>query len=241
MADEQPAATASGSETEATARAAPTEAPAQDASASFAAARVAELERQVAELQRQVERERDQATEYMRQWHTAQADFANFKRRAQQEQEQRDRVLAAQALAPTLHALDSLERAFLALPATLRSYTWIEGIALVELQLRRALELQGIRVVAAEPGQAFDPTRHEPIGEVETEEYAEGAIAVVAQSGYESQGLLIRPALVQLARRPAQPHAPPESAASADDAGATEGDENAAVSRDDATEATSST
>ncbi|HEY7850140.1 MAG TPA: nucleotide exchange factor GrpE [Ktedonobacterales bacterium] len=250
MADEQSAATASESAMEAAAPAAPvapTEAAAQDASA---AARVAELERQVAELERQVERERDQATEYMRHWHTAQADFANFKRRAQQEQEQRDRVLAAQALAPALHALDSLERAFLALPATLRSYTWIEGIALVELQLRRALELQGIRVVAAAPGQAFDPTRHEPIGEVETEEYAEGAIAVVAQSGYESQGLLIRPALVQLARRPAQPHVSPESAdnaasaasaASADNAGATDGDENAATSRDDATEATSST
>ncbi len=176
-----------------------TEAQAPDGAAS---ARVAELERQVAELQQQVERERDQATDYMRRWHTAQADFANYKRRTQQEQEQRDRLLAAQALAPVLNAMDSLERAFIALPASLRSFSWIEGIALVELQLRRTLELQGIRPVEAEPGQSFDPTRHEPIGEVETEEYAEGDIAVVAQRGYEAQGLLIRPALVQLARKP---------------------------------------
>ena len=164
--------------------------------------RIAELERQVAELQAQVERERDQATDYMRHWHTAQADFSNYKRRTQQEQEQRERLLAAQALAPTLHAIDSLERAFQTLPATLRSYSWIEGIALVEMQLRRALELQGIHAIEAEPGQPFDPQRHEPIGEVETEEYAAGAVAVVAQRGYETQGLLIRPALVQLARKP---------------------------------------
>lgn len=164
---------------------------------------VADLEQRVADLQQQLERERDQSTDYMRRWHTAQADFANFKRRTQQEQEQRERLLAAQALAPVLHALDSLERAFLALPPTLRSFSWIEGIALVELQLRRALELQGIRAVEAEPGQTFDPTRHEPIGEVETSEHAEGSVAVVAQRGYESQGLLIRPALVQLARKPA--------------------------------------
>ncbi len=200
---------------------------------------VAELERQVAELQRQVEHERDQATEYMRQWHTAQADFANYKRRAQQEQEQREWLLAAQALAPTLSAIDSLERAFIALPTTLRSFTWIEGIALVELQLRRALELQGIRAIEAEPGQPFDPARHEPIGEVETADHAEGAIAVVAQRGYESHGLLIRPALVQLARAPSPAS---ETQASGGDGDANDGaNADNGVSDDDATEATSRT
>lgn len=181
------------------------------------------LEQRIAELERQLNTERDQATDYMRRWHTAQADFSNFKRRTQQEQEQRDRLLAAQALAPTLHALDSLERAFLALPATLRSFSWIEGIALVELQLRRALELQGIRAVAAEPGQPFDPTRHEPIGEVESSEHPEGAIAVVAQQGYEMQGLMIRPALVQLARKPAAtaPASEPSDGVAADAASTT--------------------
>ncbi len=232
MADEQLDSAASETQDAAT------DATPQDASGSD---RIAALEAQVAELERQIERERDHATEYMRHWHTAQADFANFKRRAQQEQEQRDRLLAAQALAPTLNALDSLERAFLALPATLRSYTWIEGIALVELQLRRALELQGIRAVTAEPGQAFDPAHHEPIGEVETAEYDEGAIAVVAQAGYESQGLLIRPALVQLARKPSAPAAssPAATQAIADTASAT--DATDAATADTATEATSST
>lgn len=159
-------------------------------------------ERQIAELQRQLDQERDQATDYMRRWHTAQADFANYKRRAQQEQEQREKLLAAQALAPVLSAIDSMERAFQTLPPKLRSFSWIEGIALVELQLRRALELQGIRAIEAEPGQPFDPTRHEPIGESESSEHADGAIAVVAQRGYEAQGLLIRPALVLIARKP---------------------------------------
>ncbi len=196
------AATASATEASATAETAPPD-------------RIAELEARVAELQAQVERERDQATEYMRHWHTAQADLANFKRRSQQDQEQRERLLAAQAHAPTLHALDSLERAFLALPPTLRTFSWIEGIALVELQLRRALDLQGIRAIAVEPGQPFDPQRHEAIGEVETAEVAEGAVAVVAQRGYEASGLLIRPALVQLARKPASASPSDQSATEA--------------------------
>lgn len=233
MADELPDAPPGAADTVASQTTA-TDGATDGAGAGGHLARVAELERQVAELQAQVERERDQATEYMRHWHTAQADFANYKRRSQQEQEQRDHLLAAQALAPALHALDSLERAFLALPASLRGYTWIEGIALVELQLRRALDLQGMRAVQAEPGQAFDPTRHEPIGEVESDEYAEGAIAVVAQQGYESHGLLVRPALVQLARKPS-----PAAAGDAPDASAPA--EAPKVATEDATEASPGT
>ncbi len=163
---------------------------------------IAELERKLAETERALAEERDHAADYMRRWQSAQADFSNYKRRAQQEQEQRDRLLAAQALAPAIVALDSLERAFLALPTSLRSFSWIEGIALVELQLRRALELQGIRQIEVSAGQPFDPARHEPIGEVESDQHPAGAVAVVVQPGYEAYGRLIRPALVQLARAP---------------------------------------
>ena len=170
------------------------------ASADDASARIAELERQLAT-------ERDAATDYMQKWQRAVADFANFKRRAQQEQEQRDQMFAAQALAPVLHALDSFERAFATLPDSLRGYTWIEGVALVDYQLRRALEAQGITEVAAEPGDALDPTRHQAVGEVETDQQPAGHIAVVLQKGYQTGSLLIRPALVQVARTPTAPEA----------------------------------
>src|SRR5690242_12160387 len=156
----------------------------------------------IAELERQLASERDAATDYMQKWQRAVADFTNFKRRAQQEQEQRDQLFAAQALAPVLHALDSFERAFATLPDSLRGYTWIEGVALVDYQLRRALVEQGITEVAAEPGQALDPTRHQAVGEVETDQQPEGHIAVVLQKGYQTSSLLIRPALVQVARTP---------------------------------------
>jgi molecular chaperone GrpE len=174
---------------------------AADASAAPAGSAPGADER-IAELERQLATERDAATDYMQKWQRAVADFTNFKRRAQQEQEQRDQLFAAQALAPVLHALDSFERAFATLPDSLRGYTWIEGVALVDYQLRRALEAQGITEVAAEPGQALDPTRHQAVGEVETDQQPEGHIAVVLQKGYQTSSLLIRPALVQVARTP---------------------------------------
>lgn len=194
--------------------------------ADDASARIAELERQLAA-------ERTAATDYMQRWQRAVADFANFKRRAQQEQEQRDQLFAAQALAPVLHALDSFERAFATLPDSLRGYTWIEGVALVDYQLRRALEAQGIAEVDAEPGQALDPTRHQAVGEIETDQQPEGHIAVVLQKGYQTSSLLIRPALVQVARTPKVAEATAATAAS----GQTEG-ESAAPAASEASEET---
>lgn len=170
---------------------------------------MAELERRIADLERRLANEHDSATDYMARWQRIQADFSNFRRRVQQEQEQRGRLLAAQAASLVLPALDSFERAFAALPPTLREFSWIDGVALVHAQLRQALDGLGIQPVAAEPGQPFDPTRHEAIGEIETAEYPSGHIAVLVQRGYEVAGLLLRPALVQVARvpRPAAPEA----------------------------------
>lgn len=164
--------------------------------------RLAELERQLAELERQLAAERVAATDYMNRWQRAQADFANYKRRAQQEQEQIQRTFAAEAARLALPMLDSFERAFATLPVSLRGYTWIDGIALVEMQLRGMLQAAGIQPVSVAPGHAFDPTKHEAIGEIETVDHPEGHVAVVVQPGYEVAGMLLRPALVQLARAP---------------------------------------
>lgn len=167
-------------------------------------------EARIAELEREVAREREAATDYMQRLQRAQADFSNFKRRAQQEDQQREALANWRAMASVLPALDALERAFATLPPSLRSYSWIDGVALVHLQMERALAALGLTAVSAEPGAAFDPTRHEAIGEVETAEHPEGAVAVVVQRGYTASGVLLRPALVQVARSPRARQASPE-------------------------------
>lgn len=165
--------------------------------------RIAQLEQQLTELEQKLAKESEQATEYMNRYQRIQADFVNFKRRAQQEQEQRDALVAAQVISLFLPALDSFERAFATLPPSLLGYSWIDGISLVLMEMRHALQVQGVQQIEVDAGQAFDPLRHESIGEVESNEYPEGHIAVVLQSGYEVQGRTLRPTLVQLAQRPA--------------------------------------
>lgn len=171
---------------------------------------VSELERRIAELESQLAKEHEAATDYMNRWQRTQADFSNFRRRTQQEQERMAQMATAQALGTILPALDSFERAFDSLPASMRMYSWIDGVNLVYLQLRTALQAHGIQPVELEPGQPFNPALHEAIGEIETADHPAGSVAVVIQRGYTVGEMLLRPALVQVARAP-QPKAAPET------------------------------
>ena len=154
----------------------------------------------VAMLEVELEKERAAATDYMRRWQRAQADYSNFRRRAEQEQGQQQKLYRAQALAILLPALDTLERAFATLPETLRSYSWIDGVALVQIQLEGTLRNAGVEPIEAEVGAEFDPRRHEAIGEIASEKVPAGRIAAVVQRGYALGDLLLRPTLVQISR-----------------------------------------
>jgi len=167
-----------------------------------AQARIVELEQRVTELESELAKEREAATDYMSRWQRTQADFSNLRRRAQQEQEQLQRLAGANALAGILPALDSFERAFSTLPPTLRHLSWIDGIGLVHLQLHGALQAAGIKAFAPDRGAVFDARREQSIGEIETSEVPPGTVATVVQPGYELGDLVLRPALVQLARAP---------------------------------------
>ena len=154
----------------------------------------------IVRLEAELERARAAATDYMQRWQRAQADLANFRRRTEQERDQQQKFYRAQGLAILLPALDTLERAFTALPATLRNYSWIDGVALVQIQLESALRNAGVMPIEAELGAAFDPRLHEAIGEVESADVPAGRIAAVIQRGYALGDLLLRPTLVQISR-----------------------------------------
>ncbi|HKT38732.1 MAG TPA: nucleotide exchange factor GrpE, partial [Ktedonobacterales bacterium] len=156
------------------------------------AAEASALTQRIAALEAELTREHEAATDYMNRWQRAQADFSNFKRRAQQEQEQIEALTAGRVIASLLPAVDSFERAFATLPPTLRAYSWIDGVALVHLQVLNAFNANGVQAIETTPGQPFDPKVHQAIGEVETDEHPAGHVAVVVQRGYEARGMLIR-------------------------------------------------
>ena len=139
----------------------------------------------------------------------AQADFANYRRRAEQERREIT-AYANQALCfELLRVLDAFERAFQSLPAELRYLTWVDGIALISAQLRGTLEACGVTPIECKPNDPIDVNLHE----IATSEEGDGPMVVVQelQRGYRMHDRVLRPALIK-----AGPHREPEPAAEPD-------------------------
>lgn len=129
-----------------------------------------------------------------------QADFQNFRARAERERAQWREETIAETLLTILPALDNLERALAAARAggTLEALT--QGVSQVVAQVERVLSSLGISKVAAE-GKSFDPKFHEVLCEVPAPEGAKpGEVVSVVEAGYQLHGRVIRPARVTVAR-----------------------------------------
>jgi len=146
-----------------------------------------------------------------------QADFDNFRKRTRRELEDATRRGKEQALKELLPVFDNVERAMnsAATAPDIKSVT--DGLRMVNRQFEGALDKLGIKRIAS-VGQPFDPSQHEAIQHVDSNEHVAGVIANEVQPGYRMGDYLLRAALVVVSKGPG-PSAG-ETAASEGDAAA---------------------
>ena len=138
------------------------------------------------------------------------AEAENARRRAQKDREEANRYGAANLARDVVSVADNLARALAAMPETDGDgpiAKLAEGVAMVERELAGALERHGVKAVG-EVGEAFDHNFCQAVFEVETTEHPPGAIAQVMQKGYVLHDRLLRPAMVGVAKEPAELAAP---------------------------------
>lgn len=146
---------------------------------------VAALKKELAELKARVEVN-------LAGWQRAQADFVNYKRRTEQEQEETVRLANASLVLSLLPILDDFERAVASCPQELSGLAWVEGIWLIERKLRASLEAQGLSPIPA-LGEPFDPRLHEAVRQAEGKE---GIVLEEVQRGYKFRDRVLRPTQV---------------------------------------------
>jgi molecular chaperone GrpE len=135
------------------------------------------------------------------------AEFENYKRRIRKEMDDASVRATETVLKEVLPVLDNLDRALQAAKGgdgSTASGALIEGVQLVQKQFLVALEKVQVKPFDAE-GQPFDPQVHEAISQIETDKVPAGSVASVFQRGYKIGQRLLRPALVAVAKAPAQP------------------------------------
>jgi len=153
-----------------------------------AAARIAELEKQLAEM-------KDRALREM-------ADAENTRRRAKKEGEETSKYAVASFAKEMLSISDNFRRALDAAPSEGLDpavKNLVAGIDATERQLQATLERFGIKKI--EPvGQPFDPNFHQVMMEVDSADYPAGTVVKVLQAGYMIHDRLLREALVAVAK-----------------------------------------
>jgi molecular chaperone GrpE len=171
--------------------------------------RIAELDASPAALAEQIEQLREQllaaereADENKTGWQRAVADFANFRRRTEQDRLASLGLASEALLVKLLNVADDFDRAIGQLPAELRDEPWVEGVVAIDRKLRAVLESEGLSPIEAE-NQPFDPQVHEAVAQDPTDRVPEGTVTSEFQRGYMLRDRVLRPALVAVAKAPA--------------------------------------
>jgi molecular chaperone GrpE len=152
-------------------------------------------------LEERLEKAKEEAQKYLNNWHRAEADFQNYKRRTEQEREELRRFGNVSVIINLLPILDDFERAFASLDSHLAGLSWFDGMLLIYRKLRQLLENAGVKQIETE-GQAFDPRYHEAVAHVEGEE---GKVISEVQRGYKLHDRVLRPAMVVVGKGRQEP------------------------------------
>ena len=140
----------------------------------------------------QLAKAQEEAKKYFNNWHRAEADFQNYKRRTEQEREESRKFANVSVIINLLPVLDDFERAFSSLDSRLAGLSWFDGIYLIYRKLQQLLENSGVTPIQTD-GQAFDPRFHEAVAHAEGEE---GKVISEVQRGYKLHDRVLRPAMV---------------------------------------------
>jgi molecular chaperone GrpE len=147
-------------------------------------------------LQSQLTEAESRASEYKDSWMRAQAEFQNYKKRIERDNELMYASMKGDIVKKVLPVLDDLERALQNRP---EDNAWANGIELVVRKLQGVLDSEGIKRIEAE-GTAFDPNFHEAISHEPADGIESGHVIAVVQNGYVFGERVIRPALVRVAQ-----------------------------------------
>ena len=138
--------------------------------------------------------ERDQLQDLMMR---RQAEFENFRKRAQREQMDFAEYAGMETIRGLLSTVDDFERALKSAPAGAESAEFVKGVELIYQRLIESLRKQGLEPIET-ANQKFDPHTHHAVEMVENEEVEDHTILEEYQRGYNFKGKLLRPAMVKV-------------------------------------------
>ncbi|MBE5847459.1 MAG: nucleotide exchange factor GrpE [Lachnospiraceae bacterium] len=123
------------------------------------------------------------------------AEFENFRKRTDKEKAQMFEVGAKSVVEKILPVVDNFERGLANAP---EGDPFVEGMNMIYKQLVSELDALGVKAIEA-VGKEFDPTYHNAVMQVQSEEFESGIVAQELQKGYMYRDTVVRPSMVAVA------------------------------------------
>lgn len=139
------------------------------------------------------------AKEYLDGWQRARADFANYKKRVDNQMQDSYQNASADVLKTLLPVVDDFDRAVANVPGDLANNPWVTGIGMIQRKMYKLLDDFGVKPIDP-TGEAFDPTLHEAVGVDESNGAPSGTVTETLSKGYRLGDRILRQAMVHVAR-----------------------------------------
>lgn len=154
-----------------------------------------DLQKKIKKLKEELKKCGDDRKQYLDGWQRAKADYINYKNDEGKRFEDMARFVVSGFIADILPVLDSFDLALShKIPPEIE-----KGVLLIRSQFMDILKKRGLEEIEVRAGEAFNPEKHEGIGELGSD-YLEGSVAEMVQRGYDFRGKIIRPARVRISK-----------------------------------------
>ena len=167
--------------------AAPVDTPVEEKKKGKRAGKAAELEKKLADKTDELAAAEDRYQRML-------AEYANYKRRTEQEKLQIGLYTKADILTSLLTSIDNMEKA-IAAPA---GDDYKVGVDMVLRQFMETLFKMGLEPIGVE-GEPFDPNYHNAVMREDADGVEEDTVTAVFQKGYKLGDRVLRPAMVKVA------------------------------------------
>ncbi len=148
---------------------------------------------QIKRLRERLKEAVQEKREYLDGWQRAKADFANYKKREDEQKTEFMKFAREGVIADIIPVLESFQMAFSNKEAWQKvDPSWRTGVEYIHTQLNQTLAQHGLSSIDPK-GEVFDPKVHTAVASVPTEDVAmDHRIAEVVSLGYQLAGKVIR-------------------------------------------------
>lgn len=153
---------------------------------------------QVDKLESELELERKKNADQINRMKYLQADLVNLQRQSDRLISDARNEVKVDWIMEIISIKEDLQRA---IKSSDENSVIIEGLKLLLARIEGILKSEGVEQIRAETGAIFDPKFHEAISFQESEDKPEGSIISVIAPGYTIIGKVIRPVIVEVARK----------------------------------------